>query len=178
MMGSAVPAVIRSSVRPDGAEPLKLLLPEGRISSRFGPRAFAGRTQDHSGVDIVPSTPGWLLWPLPEAGLVLTEVNCAGGLLACCIGRRHMVVFGHLSAAVRGPSEPGRRIAIWGDSGLMSTGPHLHVSVLRDGEMVDPERFSWQRYGCRPQPVWAADVSWRAARPSAVEALKRPPTRR
>lgn len=137
---------------------VSIQLPEGKLTSGFGPRELFGR-KFHSGVDIVPVNRGL---QAGIAGVLEMKVNCDGGLLARITGEDGtQVVYGHLQMVLPASRvEVGQPFAVSGNSGLSTTGPHVHVSVLRNGVLVDP-----LHYGRQILPGWDPGTvpldSWR-----------------
>jgi len=55
------------------------------------------------------------------------------------------IEFAHLSKYYKvGPVKEGERIALTGNTGTITTGPHLHVQILRVGKRLDPETYNWE----------------------------------
>jgi murein DD-endopeptidase MepM/ murein hydrolase activator NlpD len=117
----------------------------GRISSRFGerPDPFTGVERFHNGVDIVnqPGTPV----AAAMAGTVRSVAfnSNFGRYIILSHGGGFQTMYAHLNRAVVAPGETvrqGQKIAELGSTGY-STGPHLHFSVFKGGEPVDPLRF-------------------------------------
>jgi len=69
----------------------------------------------------------------PEGGnwLVLTRPN----------GDR--IEFAHLSQYLNLNAKVGEPIAITGNTGQITTGPHLHIQIFRNGQRIDPEKYDW-----------------------------------
>lgn len=117
----------------------------GWVSSSYGTRAdpFTGRVAFHSGVDIAnrQGAPiramgiGVVTFAGDKDGYGLTvEVNHGNG---------EMTRYAHAQAIIAKVGDrvnKGDIIALVGSSGR-STGPHLHVEVLRNGRIVDPHRY-------------------------------------
>lgn len=119
--------------RRKGVTPVK-----GTVTSRFGVRSSGF----HNGTDI--AVPVGTKVRSPWRGTV-SEVytNSAGG--------RQVIInhpngyrtgYAHLSDALVSDGQKVRRgqvIAKSGNSGTHTTGPHLHFTLRKDGELVDPE---------------------------------------
>ncbi|MCY7358207.1 MAG: M23 family metallopeptidase [Rudanella sp.] len=119
---------------------------EYRVSSQFGLRwhPIREKLHNHSGVDF-PMPIGTPVYATAD-GVVDRLVYQSEGLgLAVYIQHPsgYVSVYGHLSAHRVRPGlvvERGEEIGKVGSSGL-STGPHLHYSVLKGGIPVDPLDF-------------------------------------
>mgnify|MGYP003588129683 CR=1 FL=1 len=117
-----------------------------KISSFFGLRniGLAGATTNHQGIDIaVPSGTAVLSafsGTVSKSGFDNTrgyymEVDSGNGLTS---------VYQHLSGFVAKLGQSvaaGQKIANSGNTGL-STGSHLHFSILQDGKAVDPLKYT------------------------------------
>jgi murein DD-endopeptidase MepM/ murein hydrolase activator NlpD len=117
----------------------------GRISSRFGERSdpFTGVERFHNGIDIV-NRPGTDI-DAAMAGTVRSVAFNAnyGRYIILSHGGGFQTMYAHLNRAVVTPGETvrqGEKIGELGTTGY-STGPHLHFSIFKNGEPVDPLRF-------------------------------------
>ena len=43
-----------------------------------------------------------------------------------------------------GKVRSGDLIAYTGNTGAITTGPHKHIQIIRDGKRLDPERYNWE----------------------------------
>jgi murein DD-endopeptidase MepM/ murein hydrolase activator NlpD len=127
---------------------------QGELTQGFGPtrywyepaRAYRGifYAHFHDGIDIgaemyspvVAAAPGRVVWVghLPDGAMVVIIAH-VGGLVS---------LYAHLDDDIAPPRvaagdqvERGQIIAAVGMTG-MTTGPHLHFVVWRDGELIDP----------------------------------------
>ncbi len=117
----------------------------GRITSPFGYRTHPvqGTRQFHSGIDIALSrgTP-----VMATAGGLVTTSGWEGGLGRTIIidhGDGYSSLYAHneqLLVRAGAYVVPGQVIALSGNSGV-STGPHLHFEIRKNGEPVDPLRY-------------------------------------
>jgi murein DD-endopeptidase MepM/ murein hydrolase activator NlpD len=117
----------------------------GRISSYYGerPDPFTGVERPHNGIDIVnkPQTP-----ILAAANGTVADVgfnNNYGNYIILKHSGFFQTLYGHLNRYLvsRGQKvRQGQEIGQLGTTGY-STGPHLHFSIFRNGEAIDPLRF-------------------------------------
>ena len=129
--------------------PGKLGLPiqgmtKGNISSHFGPRSSPGGigSKNHKGLDI--AFPMGTKVYACESGAVTTAgwVNGFGKCIIINHGGGLQTVFGHLSdIKVKSGQKVvrGQYIGNVGSTGN-STGPHLHLGVMLNGNYVNPEK--------------------------------------
>jgi murein DD-endopeptidase MepM/ murein hydrolase activator NlpD len=146
----AVALVLLGPGRPptSAAGLLPPLLRSAAISQPFGCTSFVLEPaapwcpsgHAHSGVDLVAASGT----PVHAAAAGAAEVAMSSGGYGIHVLLHHglhlVTLYGHLSAAaVRSgePVEAGQVIGRVGSTGL-STGPHLHFEVRRDGRAVDP----------------------------------------
>ncbi len=116
-----------------------------RISSRFDPdrmHPVLQRRAPHLGVDYAADT-GTPVWAVAD-GEVISVGNRgrAGNLVRIRHDHGYETGYAHLHRFARGLREgdrvrQGQVIAYVGNTGL-STGPHLHLAMRRNGEHVDP----------------------------------------
>jgi murein DD-endopeptidase MepM/ murein hydrolase activator NlpD len=117
----------------------------GRISSRFGERSdpFTGVERFHNGVDIVNS-PGTAIGAAMAGTVRSVGFNSNyGRYVILSHGGGFQSMYAHLSRAVVSPGSvvrQGEKIGELGSTGY-STGPHLHFSIFKGGEPVDPLRY-------------------------------------
>ncbi|MCX7919167.1 MAG: peptidoglycan DD-metalloendopeptidase family protein [bacterium] len=118
---------------------------QGRITSRFGYRThpMGGGARLHTGIDIAASYGATIV--AAESGRVIE--SGWNGLLGKTVVIRHNrgyeTIYGHCSFLLVRPGDyvkKGQPIARVGSSGL-STGPHVHFEVHRDGTPVNPLKF-------------------------------------
>ncbi len=62
-----------------------------------------------------------------------------------------VIQFAHLDRYLIMPNaglwiEPGTPIAVTGNTGQISTGPHLHVQIFKNGKRIDPETYNWDKF--------------------------------
>lgn len=118
----------------------------GRISSPFGARRhpLLGFLRMHKGLDIA-APHGTPVRAMMDG--VVAAAGRAGGygnLIKLGHGRTYQSMYGHLSRIAVRPGERvsrGEIIGYVGSTGL-STGPHLHFEVLKNGRAVNPRSMS------------------------------------
>ncbi|MDO4530340.1 MAG: M23 family metallopeptidase [Bacillota bacterium] len=118
---------------------------EGIITSFWGEREnpVTGKWELHNGLDIAAAEGTEVL--AVKSGVV-TEVRTSatyGKLLQYETEDGYTVMYAHLSKVLVKKGEQirqGQVVARSGNTGL-STGPHLHYSVWRNGELLDPLQF-------------------------------------
>lgn len=119
---------------------------KGRVSSTFGYRRnpFNGAVQFHRGVDIAvdTGTPVRACWGGRVESVEWSRGSGHQVRLSHAGGRS--TVYKHLSAVrvARGRwVDGGDQVGASGNTGMMSTGPHLHLETIGGGKPLDPGRF-------------------------------------
>ncbi len=127
------------------------IIPSGRVvehglvSSKFGKRIdpFTGRQEHHKGIDIAGKegsriravADGVVSWSGERTGYgKLVEINHGNG---------YVTRYGHNKQQLVKAGDKvsrGDAIALMGSTGR-STGPHVHIEVLRNGSQVNPGRY-------------------------------------
>lgn len=117
------------------ATPLPL---DGVVSRAFAP------ARGHFGLDLAADT-GTPVQSVGAGTVVLSDWTQAGGLtVAVQHPGGYLVVYQHNSRLLRRPGDrvtPREVLALSGNTGEVTSGPHLHVEVWRDGRAVDPASF-------------------------------------
>lgn len=118
--------------RRKGVDPVK-----GTVSSKYGVRSSGF----HNGTDI--AVPVGTSVRSPWRGTVIDTYSNAQGGLQMIIDHPngYRTGYAHLSATVASKGDKvwrGQIVAKSGNSG-QSTGPHLHFTLRKDGERIDPE---------------------------------------
>ncbi len=116
----------------------------GKISSYFGnrPDPFTGVRRFHNGVDIV-NAPGTAIGAAMAGTVEDVGFNNNYGYYVILRHPGFQTLYGHLRRYVvtRGQKvQQGEKIGELGTTGY-STGPHLHFSIFKNGEAVDPLAF-------------------------------------
>lgn len=117
----------------------------GWVTSGFGPRVspFTEKPAWHDGLDIgaSPNAPV----QAPALGRVITVAfdSKMGNMLKLDHGYGIETVYGHLAKSLVKEGQRVKRgdvVALVGSTGL-STGPHLHYMVKKNGQSLDPTKF-------------------------------------
>ncbi|MHB0898216.1 MAG: peptidoglycan DD-metalloendopeptidase family protein [Spirochaetales bacterium] len=117
----------------------------GRISSPFGYRAnpFTGLRTYHSAIDIVVSL-GTKVKATSEGRVADTGYNSVfGNYIILKHASGYQSLYAHLSSILvkEGASvAQGAVIGLSGNTG-QSTGPHLHFSIFKNGQALDPTKY-------------------------------------
>jgi murein DD-endopeptidase MepM/ murein hydrolase activator NlpD len=115
---------------------------EGRVSSHFGMRQHpvSQEWKHHNGLDIAAST-GTPIHPTASGLVTLAgERGGLGNVVVIDHGNGWMSTYAHcdeLRVATGERVEQGQIIATVGETGL-TTGPHLHLELRKDGILVNP----------------------------------------
>jgi len=115
---------------------------KGWISSGFGWRTnpFTGKREFHEGIDIVNAVGVPILAPADGRVISTKRDPGFGLLLKIDHGYGYETIYGHLLkfAVIKGEwVTRGQIIGYLGDTG-MSTGPHLHYEIHKNGRAVNP----------------------------------------
>lgn len=117
----------------------------GRLSSGFGMRRdpFTGTRRFHNGVDIV-NRPGTRV-NAAMSGRVVHVENQPGNYGKFVIMRHprgYQTLYAHLDRTAVSTGQylsQGQQVGMLGNTGR-STGPHLHFSIIENGQFIDPMR--------------------------------------
>jgi len=127
------------------------IIPSGRavehglLSSKYGKRIdpFTGKQEHHKGIDIsgkegssiLAVADGVVTWSGERTGYgKLVEINHGNG---------YVTRYGHNKQNLVKAGDTvrkGEAIALMGSTGR-STGPHVHIEVMRDGKQVNPDKY-------------------------------------
>lgn len=125
-----------------------LPIKNGWLSSRYGRRTdpFSGKIAWHNGVDfagkhgsdIIAVAAGVVVWSGKRYGYGLTvEINHGNGFVTrYAHNENNLVVVGDIVTR-------GQTIAKMGSSGR-STGPHVHLEILKDDQSQDPTKYIYR----------------------------------
>ena len=66
-----------------------------------------------------------------------------------------VIEFAHLDRYIKktGVTKEGEVLAITGNTGQVTTGPHLHTQIFRNGVRIDPEKYDWKPAIIEPMPT-------------------------
>ncbi len=130
----------KKAVRASYISPLMNLFPpvEGKIRSGFSPE------NAHYGVDIVADEKA-LVRSVMDGFVVVSEYSDENGHMIGVASERNLIAFyKHNSINYKKVGSyvfAGEPIAVIGNSGENSTGPHLHFELWQDGQPIDPTEF-------------------------------------
>ena len=110
---------------------------DGFLSRKFNPE------KGHMGVDFVVEV-GTPVYAASGGYIVFSDYTIDDGYMIIIIHRDgYISIYKHCSSlikSVRDNVEQGVLIALSGNSGKHTTGPHLHLEIWRDGKPVNPEK--------------------------------------
>ena len=115
------------------------------LTSRFGLRVHPiyGTTKSHTGVDIGAAS-GATIVAADGGTVVMAGVNSGyGNCVMIDHGNGYKTLYGHMSSIAVSNGQTvsqGETIGYVGSTGV-STGPHCHYEVWKDGSRIDPEQF-------------------------------------
>lgn len=111
---------------------------KGYITQKFDPN------KDHYGIDIVANANESIKAAL-DGTVIMADWTVATGYVIAIQHQNNLITFyKHNSVLLKKVGnfvKAGDAIAIIGNSGEMSTGPHLHFELWKDGVPVDPELY-------------------------------------
>ena len=131
------------SGEPDDAIPFFVWpVAQGWPTMQFGEGGGAGGS--HTGIDIAAQT-GTPVRAVADGRVVYAGMDDQfGNLVEIDHGRRLSTRYGHCSRMVVRAEQivkKGDIIAYVGSTGRVTTGPHLHFEVLKNGRLVDPNTY-------------------------------------
>ena len=113
-----------------------------RISSTFGNRFIFGQWEFHNGIDL-PAPIGTPIYAVQTGTVIVAQYNANsyGWYVVIDHGGGISTLYGHasqLNVSINQKVLKGSTIAFVGSTGR-STGPHLHLGLMKDGKWIDPE---------------------------------------
>ena len=118
---------------------------KGLLSSKFGKRIdpFSGKKETHKGIDIAGKEGSEVLAVGDGVVTFSGKRKGFGNLVEVDHGKGFTTRYAHNQAqlvSVGDTVRKGQAIALMGSTGR-STGPHVHIEVLRNGKQVDPAKY-------------------------------------
>lgn len=113
-----------------------------RLTSYFGPRKdpFTGVASNHTGIDMACPT-GTPIGAMMSGTVVVAGFSSIyGKYVVISHGNGYQSLYGHMSKinVKKGAKvDQGQKIGLVGNTGY-STGPHLHLTVYKNGKLTDP----------------------------------------
>lgn len=110
----------------------------GMITSRFDPDT------KHYGVDIATSTNESVLAALDGTVLMSTYTAETGYVIQIQHNQEFISIYKHCGSLLKKAGDrvkAGEAIALVGNTGTLSTGPHLHFELWHKGKAVNPEMY-------------------------------------
>jgi murein DD-endopeptidase MepM/ murein hydrolase activator NlpD len=96
----------------------------------------------HIGIDFVVKN-GTSIWAAADGYVIFSDNTIEDGyMMIINHDDGYITVYKHCSVLLKKPREKirqGELIALSGNSGETSTGPHLHFEIWKDGEPVNPK---------------------------------------
>ena len=111
---------------------------QGIVTSKFD------RRQDHFGIDVVSQADAAVKACLNGTVTLASWTTDAGHVLHVQHANDLVSIYKHNSVLLKKVGDKvkaGEAVAIVGDSGELTTGPHLHFELWLNGEAVDPEAY-------------------------------------
>ena len=144
-MMAGMSKVVQGRLLDEEIKPSGKPVAKGYVSSSYGYRRdpFNGRSRLHKGVDFAAKT-GTHIYSV--AAGVVSFVGRKGGYgnaVEVDHGNGLVSRYGHLSkpkVAIGALVKKGDLIALSGSTGR-STGPHLHLEILKQGKQIDPSKY-------------------------------------
>ncbi len=156
------PQIIATKIKEKIIRISNIPVKRGRLSSRFGFRKdpFHGLHRMHKGIDISAKY-GSVVKPLGEGTVVFAGYKSGyGNTVELKHGNTVLTRYAHLKEFLVNIGQQvivDDKIGLIGNSGR-STGPHLHLEVLFNGNQVDPQIFLANHFGSRKIPYQVAQV--------------------
>lgn len=111
---------------------------KGTITSKFN------RADNHLGIDIVAKSDEPILSTLPGTVILATWSAETGHVIQIQHDNNMVSIYKHNSTLLKKVGdkvEAGDPIAIIGNSGELTSGPHLHFELWHNGQPVNPEHY-------------------------------------
>ena len=113
-----------------------------RLTSRFGPRKdpFTGVASSHTGIDMACATGTPIRASMSGKVAYVGWSNIFGNYVIINHANGYQTLYGHMSKTLAKKGQivdQSTKIGFVGSTGY-STGPHLHFTVYKNGNLVDP----------------------------------------
>lgn len=113
-----------------------------RLTSKFGPRKdpFTGVASNHTGIDMACPTGTPIKAAMSGKVVYVGWSNIFGNYVIINHGNGYQSLYGHMSQTLAKKGQEvdhNTKIGLVGSTGY-STGPHLHFTVYKNGNLVDP----------------------------------------
>ena len=108
------------------------------LTSHFDPNSR------HYGVDIAATPNESVLAALDGTVILSTYTAETGYLIEVQHGQDFITVYKHCGSLLKKEGDEvkgGEAIALVGNTGTLTTGPHLHFELWRKGRAVNPEKY-------------------------------------
>ncbi|MGE5682130.1 MAG: M23 family metallopeptidase [Bacillota bacterium] len=116
------------------------------VELRFTSRDFSA-SKGHMGIDF-PVKSGAPVFAASGGIVIFSDYTAEDGNMIILMHKNNYItVYKHCSVLIkklRDKVTQGETIALSGNTGLNSTGPHLHFEVWRDGQAIDPKKILTQ----------------------------------
>lgn len=110
----------------------------GMVSSRFNPN------DKHYGIDIAANPNESVVAALDGTVILSTYTAETGYLIEVQHGQDFISIYKHCGSLLKNEGDEvkgGEAIALVGNTGSLTTGPHLHFELWKKGHPVNPERY-------------------------------------
>ena len=118
------------------------ILASWRLTSKFGPRKdpFTGVASNHTGIDMACPTGTPIRAAMSGIVAYVGWSNIFGNYIIINHGNGYQSLYGHMSQTIAKKGQAvdhNTKIGLVGSTGY-STGPHLHFTIYKNGNLVDP----------------------------------------
>lgn len=128
----------------DFGSPLKSIKWKSVITSRFGKRILRGKVNYHTGLDM-GVVEGTEVSAIMSGKVIIANTGNMGygNYIVINHGSGYVSLYAHLSKITLAEGSVVKKGDIIGKSGNTgnSTGPHLHLEIIENGLLVDPEEY-------------------------------------
>jgi murein DD-endopeptidase MepM/ murein hydrolase activator NlpD len=145
-------------------------VPGHAINSPFGFRKLPWEKKErlHAGIDIAAPKGSAVVATTDGVVLTVGKSPTYGNFVEIAHGAGLTSKYTHLTGAVAGVQpglfvDAGEKIALVGSTGR-STGPHLHFEMRRDGQPLDPARFTGRTFHADKLPFEEASALTRVGK--------------